>query len=197
MNEITNNTTKQSHQKKEGLGNATKFGMAGIAIALLLLGFAFAEVITFNSIVLATVLTMGFIAPLVAGILEFTRGESYRSTSFLLSSLFFLTFYIAMTRTLGTTTPDHNALGVFFIAWTIVNLLLMCATMFKRMDAKMITLYVILGLFSLFTLLFAIAQFTQSRPVLITAGALAIATSVAIFIDYACHICCRIKHSIE
>jgi len=177
--------------KKDSLGNASKFGMAGIGIALLLLGFAFAEVITLNSIVLATILTMGVIAPLIGGILEFTRGDSFRSTALVLSGLFFLTFYIAVTRALGGIAPDRYSFGIFFVAWTVVNLLFMCGTMFKIMDCKMITLHIVLSLFALFTLFAAIAEFTQVRALFITSGAIAIATTVAIFADYVCHIIMR------
>ena len=192
--ETTNNKTIN---KKNSLGNASKFGMAGIGIALLLLGFAFTEVITLNILVLATVLTMGVAAPLIAGILEFTRGESFRSTSFLLSSLFFLAFYISTTRVLGTAAPDKYTNGIFFSAWAIVNIFFICGTMFRTMDYKMIMLQIVLGLFTAFTILLAIAQFTQVRGLFITAGAFAIACAAAILVDYAIHTCMRKSKAVE
>ena len=44
------------NNKKE-LANPSKFGLASIAIALFMLGFAHCEVIPLNSVVLATILT--------------------------------------------------------------------------------------------------------------------------------------------
>ena len=186
-NEHTNGKAKLA------LANPTKFGMAGIGVALAMLGFALAEVITLSSVVLATVLTMGFVAPIVAGILEYVKGNSFRATTLVLFSLFFLSFYLFMTRTFNTIAPTANSMGVFFIIWTVVNLLVMCGTMFKKMDIKMIMLHVILTLFALFTLMFAVAQFTGSNPVLITAGALALASALCILVDFIMHICERIK----
>ncbi|MCL2850863.1 MAG: GPR1/FUN34/YaaH family transporter [Firmicutes bacterium] len=186
---------KNDKNASNGLSNPTKFGMAGIAVALFMLAFAFCEIITFNSAVFATVLTMGFIAPVIAGILEYVKGNSYRATSFVLFSLFFLTFFFFITGTIRGEYPSGNTIGIFFMAWTVVIFTILAGTVMKKMGMKMIMLLTILALFSLFTLFAGIAFFTDERVISIVAGALAFATVLAILVDFIKHICIRMKES--
>ena len=180
-----------------GLSNPTKFGMAGIAIALFMLAFAFCEIITFNSAVLATVLTFGFIAPFIAGTLEYVKGNSYRATSFVLYALFFFTFFLFMSGRINTigsgTALDPDTIGIFFMAWYVIIMMMLLGTVMKRMGMKMIMLLLILAFFSLFTLFGGIAFFTGERIIYIVAGAMAFTTVALILTDFIKHICCRCK----
>jgi len=187
----------ESTTQNGGLTNAAKFGMAGFGITLVLLGFAFAGVIAFNSVVLATVLTLGVVAPLIAGVLEFCKGNSYLATATVLFSLLFLTFYIFTTRTFGFAASDGMTRGIFYAAWSLVTILILCGTFARRMDVGMTMLLIVLTLFALFTLFLTAASFTGIAVLTTIAGILAIATAAAIFVDFCLHICCRMNNSME
>lgn len=173
--------------------SAAKFGMAGIAIALFMLGFVYVEVISMNSVVMATMLTMGAIAPFLAGIFEIIKKRSYHGTALILISLFFLTFYIFTTRTLGFVNFSSTTAGLFYIAWAIATFMLCLATAFKMMGMKNTMLCIILTKFFLFLVMLAIAEFTGSRGVYITAGVLALLTCLCIVSTFAWHIMKRMK----
>ena len=180
-------------EKQTQLSNPSKFGLAGFSIALLMLGFAYADVIALNNVVLATILTMGVVAPLIAGVLEFVKGNSYRSTAFILYGLFFLTFYIFHTRTLNAAPINRATLGIFFIAWALVTAALLCGIILKRMGPKNITLTVILANALAFLTALAVAEFAQVRAIFIVAGVFALMTALAILVDFFMHIMYRIK----
>jgi succinate-acetate transporter protein len=181
-----------TEKDKKELGNATKFGLAGIATALFMLGFAWCEVITLNAVVLATVLTMGFIAPVLAASMEFLKGNSYRTTILMLFGLFFLTFFIFSTRVYGAA-PTTTAVGLFYIVWALATCKFFAGIISKRMGIKNIMLAAILGLFLATLVFLAIASFTGTRGLIITAGVFALLTTLTIYIDFMLHIYMRIK----
>jgi hypothetical protein len=187
---------EEKHDKQ--FANPAKFGLVGFAIALFMLGLNYANVFPLNTVVLATVLTMGVIAPLLAGILEFVKGNSYRATGFILISLFFLTFFMFVTQTLaGVGLPaDKNTLGAFYLIWSLILAMLLYGTITNKrleMNAKAIMFQIILASFLLFTLLASIAQFTQMNAIFIAAGVFALICSVAILADFCMHACHRMK----
>lgn len=172
---------------------STKFALPAIGVALAMLGFNLAGVIALNSVIFATILTMGFIAPLLGGLLEYSRGNSYRATTYILFSLMFLTFYLFSTADLGGITADPDSIGIFFLIWTVIAAGILCATFFLKMGVKMIMLQVILAAFLLFTLFLAIAAFTQVDALFITSGVFTLISALAIFVDFIYHICMRMK----
>jgi len=184
-------------EEKRSLANPTKFGLAGLAIALFMLGLAYAEVIAMSSVVIATIFTMGFIAPVTAGILEFVKGNSYRATTLMLFGLFFLTFYIFSTRPLNCIAPTRNTLGVFYIAWAITAAKMLCGIVAKKMGRKNILLMVILALFTLFLIMIAVSHFADVRALFIASGVLALLTAAAIYVDFMIHIVTRIRKDMQ
>jgi hypothetical protein len=182
---------KKEKSDKHTLANPSKFGLAGFAIALFMLGLSFVDAIPMNTVVLATVLTMGVIAPLLAGILEYIKGNSFRATALILISLFFLSSYIFNTRVLNGVAQNGSSLGAFYLAWTLITAILLCGTIIRRMDAKMILLLIILAAFLLFVLLASIANFAAINGILIASGVFALICAAIILADFVMHVCAR------
>jgi succinate-acetate transporter protein len=122
----------------QSTANPSSFGAIGFGFAIVLLALYFGQILDTNGfgVVLATALFAGGIAPLIAGFWSLKTGNSFAATTFLLGSIFWLSYFsIYLLPVLGITpviTEPALAMWVqvpFFFLWGIITFWLFLSSM--------------------------------------------------------------------
>ena len=144
-------------------------GLLGFGLTTFLLGLANAGVFPLNSMILAMGLCYGGLAQMIAGIMEFTRGNLFGMIAFLSYGFFWwsLVFTIVI-PTLGyAKAPDNNAMSCYLFIWGVFSLIMLVGSYLKRLP--LVLSWVFFTVVLLFSLL-AAYHWTLSPGVLKTAG---------------------------
>ena len=102
------------------LGDPAALGLAGFGMTTLVLSFANAGIIKEPggfAIVFGLAIFYGGLAQLAAGIVEFRRGNTFGGTAFFSYGAFWLSAWYFNTHATGT--DNHQALGLYFLAWAV------------------------------------------------------------------------------
>ena len=122
-----------------------------------------------NSMILAMGLCYGGLAQIIAGIMEFTRGNLFGMIAFLSYGFFWWTLvFTIVIPTLGyAKAPDHNAMSCYLFIWGVFSLIMFVGSYLKRLP--LVLSWVFFTVVLLFSLL-AAYHWTLSPGVLKTAG---------------------------
>lgn len=123
---------------EQSIANPSSFGAIGFGFSLVLLALYFGQILDANGhgVVLATALFAGGIAPLIAGFWSLRIGNSFAATTFMLGSMFWLSYcFINFLPALGLApaiTEPALAMWVqvpFFFLWGIIAFWLFLSSM--------------------------------------------------------------------
>ena len=163
--------------------NPAPLGLLGFGMTTVLLNLHNAGFYELNSMILAMGIFYGGIAQIIAGGMEWKKGNTFGTTAFLSYGLFWLTLVgLLILPQLGLSVPaDAASLGWYLLMWGALTLAFFVGT-FRLTHA----LQFVFGSLTVLFFLLAAGNFT-SDPVLITAagymgivcGASAIYTAVA------------------
>eukprot|EP01053_Blabericola_migrator_P003809 Blabericola_migrator_1__3808@NODE_2147_length_3206_cov_240_244982_g1359_i0_p2_GENE_NODE_2147_length_3206_cov_240_244982_g1359_i0NODE_2147_length_3206_cov_240_244982_g1359_i0_p2_ORF_typecomplete_len243_score35_65Gpr1_Fun34_YaaH/PF01184_19/1_9e55YwiC/PF14256_6/0_019Phage_holin_5_1/PF06946_11/6_4e02Phage_holin_5_1/PF06946_11/2_6e03Phage_holin_5_1/PF06946_11/0_17CPP1like/PF11833_8/2_9e02CPP1like/PF11833_8/0_75DUF1129/PF06570_11/62_NODE_2147_length_3206_cov_240_244982_g1359_i021252853 len=164
--------------------NPGPLGLMGFGMSTLLLNLHNCQIFPLNSSILGLGLAFGGIAQLIAGMFEFSKGNTFGMTAFCAYGGFWISFVltIIMPTQEMSTAPDNKAFGFYLLLWGIFTA---CMTISTLKLNKCLLL-----IFSTLTILFlmlAINKFcgepkalsVASGVVGIICGALAFYTSIA------------------
>ena len=169
------------------LANPAPLGLMGFGVTTVLLNFANAGFYSVNSIVLAMGIFYGGLAQVVAGAMEWKKGNVFGMTAFASYGFFWLSFaFIFLLQSMNlAAAADSTALGTYLFMWGLFTLLMFFGTL--KMNGA---LMVVFGtLFVLFFLLAAGAWSGNSTITIaagyegILCGLSAMYTSVAIVLN--------------
>jgi hypothetical protein len=151
-------------------------GLAGFAATTLVLSFVNAGIVggTGVNAVLPLALFYGGLAQLIAGILEYRRGNTFGVTAFGTYGAFWIAFAFYLWQFHGT--PLGSATGMFLIVFAIVTAYLTLAAL--RINGALV---VVLTLLTLTYLVLAIAAFANSAGIAKVGGIIGIVTAIAAF----------------
>ncbi|MDR2353551.1 MAG: acetate uptake transporter [Deltaproteobacteria bacterium] len=160
-------TLEKDMVKPITLANPTPLGLVSFAVSTILLSLANAGIIENASPIMAQGLFVGGLAQMLAGILEFTKGNTFGCLVFTTFGGFWLTSagIEGLVKLGWASAPDGSVLGAFFFIWAVYAFLLLLGV-FK--DGRVLTL-TLSTVFLLF-LFCAIYHWTQSHVVLNIAG---------------------------
>jgi len=151
--------TKGGGQMAEGkLSNPAPLGLMGFGMTTVLLNIHNAGIIELSTMILAMGIFYGGIAQVIAGILEFKKGNTFGTTAFTSYGLFWLTLvYLLLYRAGGVvnTAPSAHAMGYYLFMWGLFTFMMWIGTFGKNRALQV----VFFTLFVLFWLL-AIKDFT-------------------------------------
>jgi uncharacterized protein len=152
-------------------------GLAGFAATTLVLSFINAGILDAGAIaaVLPLALFYGGLGQLLAGLLEFRRGNTFGTTAFTTYGAFWLAFAFYQWFFVKPTTPA-SATGMFLLVFAIVTAYLTIAAI--RVSGAVLAVFVLL---TLTFLLLAIGAFASSTGITHIGGILGIITAVAAF----------------
>ncbi|HEX3650293.1 MAG TPA: acetate uptake transporter [Pseudonocardiaceae bacterium] len=152
-------------------------GLAGFAATTMVLSFVNAGIISGDAVnaVLALALFYGGLGQIIAGLLEYRRGNTFGVTAFCTYGGFWLAFafYVWFFKGLGNA---GSATGMFLLMFAIVTAYLTLSTL--RLNGALLVVFVLL---TLTFLLLAIGAFAGSKGLDKVGGVVGIVTAVAAF----------------
>ena len=152
-------------------------GLAGFAATTMVLSFVNAGIINGTAVnaVLALALFYGGLGQLIAGIMEYRRGNTFGVTAFCTYGGFWLAFafYVWFFKGLGNA---PSATGMFLLMFAIVTAYLTLSTL--RINGALLVVFVLL---TLTFLVLAIGAFAGSTGLNKVGGVIGIITAIAAF----------------
>ncbi len=150
------------------LANPAPLGLMGFGMTTVLLNLHNAGLYTLGTMILSMGIFYGGIAQIIAGIMEYKKGNTFGTTAFTSYGLFWLTLVflnILPNTGLWNVPPETFAIGSYLLMWGLFTLFMFFGTL-KRNRALQV---VFLSLAILFFLL-AIGDFTGISLIKIIAG---------------------------
>lgn len=149
------------------LANPAPLGLMGFGVTTVLLNLANAGYYPLDSIILAMGMFYGGIAQMIAGTLEFRKGNTFGMTAFLSYGLFWLSFvFIIMLQTLGIGAKFTSAsIASYLFMWGLFTLLMFLGTI--KLNGS---LMVVFGTLTLLFFLLAAGAATGNQTITTFAG---------------------------
>ncbi|MDG6900439.1 MAG: acetate uptake transporter [Nitrososphaerota archaeon] len=145
------------------LANPAPLGLFGFGMTTILLNLANANVYALSSPVLAMGIFFGGFAQIVAGLLEFRKGNTFGMTAFLSYGFFWESFvfiFILPGLTgLSGFAPSANALGYYLFFWGVFTLLMFIGTL--RLNGALMAVF---GTLWILFFLLAAGFWTSTSP---------------------------------
>jgi hypothetical protein len=113
------------------LANPAPLGLMGFGMTTILLNIANAGAYSLDSTILAMGLFYGGIAQIIAGAMEFRKGNTFGTTAFLSYGLFWesFVFLLILPSLLGGFAPSSNAIGTYLFFWGVFTLFMFIGTL--------------------------------------------------------------------
>jgi len=113
------------------LANPAPLGLAGFGMTTVLLNLANMGLFGINSIIVAMGLFYGGLAQIIAGIMEFKKGNTFGTLAFTSYGLFWLTlvFIIISSVERPAVSPDNTAWAAYLFMWGLFTLMMFFGTL--------------------------------------------------------------------
>jgi len=154
--------------EKSFLANPAPLGLMGFGMTTVLLNLHNAGIFALGSMILAMGIFYGGLAQIIAGILEYRKGNTFGVTAFSSYGLFWLTLVaLVMIPNIvpGIDAPSSVAMGSYLFMWGLFTFLMFISTL-KHNTALQ---FVFISLAILFWLL-ALGEFTENALITTIAG---------------------------
>jgi len=149
------------------LANPAPLGLLGFGMTTILLNFANAGVYHLDTTILAMGLFYGGMAQIVAGIMEFRKGNTFGMTAFLSYGFFWETFVflLVLPALTGMPGPTSTSLAYYLFFWGLFTLAMWFGTL--RLNGALMAVF---GTLWVLFFLLAIANTTGNASILHLAG---------------------------
>jgi uncharacterized protein len=146
---------------RDSTGNPAPLGLLGFGMTTVLLNLHNAGFYELNTMILAMGICYGGAAQVIAGIMEWKKGNTFATTAFISYGFFWLSLVTSIILTkLGWATPSNpTAMGAYLAMWGIFTAVMFIAT-FSISRA----LQVVFGSLTLLFFLLAIGDWTHADP---------------------------------
>jgi uncharacterized protein len=160
-----------------GLADPSPLGLAGFAATTLVLSFVNTGIVAAGAAaaVLPLALFYGGLAQLLAGMLEYRRGNTFGTMAFSTYGAFWLAFAFYEWFFAKSSTPA-SATGLFLIVFAVITAYLTMAAL--RVNGAVLTVFVLL---TLTFVALAIGAFAQATAITKVGGWLGVVTAIAAF----------------
>ena len=169
---------------KDTTGNPAPLGLLAFGMTTVLLNLHNAGFFELNSMILAMGLCYGGLAQVIAGIMEWKKGNTFATTAFISYGFFWLSLValLLLPATGASKAPDETAMAAYLAMWGLLTAGLFVGTL-KINRALQVVFATLVVLF----LLLAIGDYTAAGPAFrhftgfegIVCGAAAIYTGLA------------------
>jgi uncharacterized protein len=132
MSQEKNILTEAVTKIKDTTANPAPLGLLGFGMTTVLLNIHNAGFYPLNTMILAMGIFYGGIAQVIAGIMEFKKGNSFGTTAFTSYGLFWLLLValLVMPKNVqGTTATSEGAMAAFFFMWGLFTLIMFVGTL--------------------------------------------------------------------
>jgi len=116
---------------KDTTGNPAPLGLLGFGMTTVLLNLHNAGLFEINSMILAMGICYGGIAQIIAGIMEWRKGNTFATTAFTSYGLFWLSLValIILPKISWATKPDDTAMAAYLAMWGLLTAILFIGTL--------------------------------------------------------------------
>jgi succinate-acetate transporter protein len=148
-------------QLRDTTANPAPLGLLGFGMTTILLNLHNAGFFELNSMILAMGICYGGAAQIVAGIMEWKKGNTFATTAFLSYGFFWwsLVVLVLLPKIGGVTATDATAMGTYLAAWGLFTFMMFIGTF--RLNRA---LQVVFGTLTLLFALLAIGDLTEVSP---------------------------------
>ena len=145
---------------KDLTGNPAPLGLLGFGMTTVLLNLHNAGFYELNAMILAMGICYGGIAQIIAGIMEWKKGNTFATTAFISYGFFWLSLValIGLPK-LGFAAADEKAMAAYLAMWGIFTGVMFLGTF--RLNRA---LQVVFGTLTILFFLLAIGDFTNASP---------------------------------
>jgi hypothetical protein len=158
---VSNEAPTTSTTAVQAYADPAPLGLAGFGLTTLVLSFGNANIIKEAGaieIVFGLAVFYGGICQLLAGILEYRRGNTFGVTAFSSYGAFWLSVWYINTHLTAASGDVHQALGLFLIGWAVFTAYMTIAAL--KTNAAVLAVFTFLTLTFLFLALGAFNQGT-------------------------------------
>ena len=154
--------SESTTQIKDGTGNPAPLGLLAFGMTTVLLNFHNAGFYELNSMILAMGLCYGGTAQVIAGIMEWKKGNTFATTAFISYGFFWLSLValILLPKIIPTVTAtNESALATYLLLWGLFTGIMFIGTL--RLNRA---LQFVFGTLTILFALLAIGDFTEASP---------------------------------
>src|SRR6185437_4972436 len=148
-------------QIKDSTGNPAPLGLLGFGLTTVLLNLHNAGFYELNSMILAMGLCYGGAAQIIAGIMEWKKGNTFATTAFVSYGFFWLSLValILLPKIPGVVATNETALATYLLLWGIFTAVMFLGTLRLSRAAQFV-----FGSLTILFFLLAIGDFTEASP---------------------------------
>jgi succinate-acetate transporter protein len=118
-------------QLRDTTGNPAPLGLLGFGMTTVLLNLHNAGLFPLNAMILAMGIFYGGIAQIIAGLLEWRKGNTFATTAFISYGLFWLSLValLVLPKIGWAAATDENAMGAYLAMWGLFTLVMFIGTL--------------------------------------------------------------------
>jgi succinate-acetate transporter protein len=119
------------NEPRDTTGNPAPLGLLGFGMTTVLLNFHNAGFFELNTMILAMGICYGGIAQIIAGIMEWRKGNTFATTAFISYGLFWLSLValIVMTKLGWAVKSDEKSMAAYLFMWGLFTLVMFIGTL--------------------------------------------------------------------
>ena len=146
---------------KETTGNPAPLGLLGFGMTTVLLNLHNAGFYELNSMILAMGICYGGVAQIIAGIMEWRKGNTFATTAFISYGLFWfsLVMLIVLPKIGWASAADNTAMAAYLAMWGLFTAVMFIGTLRLHVAGQ-----VVFGSLTVLFFLLAIGDFTAASP---------------------------------
>jgi len=148
-------------QIKDNTGNPAPLGLLGFGMTTVLLNLHNAGFYELNSMILAMGICYGGVGQIIAGIMEWRKGNSFATTAFISYGLFWLSLVtlIILTKLGWAAASNDMAMAAYLAMWGLFTAVMFIGTL--RLNRA---LQIVFATLTILFFLLAIGDFTAASP---------------------------------
>src|SRR5690242_18778951 len=146
---------------RDTTGNPAPLGLLGFGLTTVLLNFHNAGFYELNTMILAMGIFYGGVAQIIAGIMEWKKGNTFATTAFISYGLFWLSLValIVMTKLGWAAKSDDKAMAAYLFMWGLFTLVMFIGTLRLHVAGQ-----IVFGSLTILFFLLAYGDFANASP---------------------------------
>jgi uncharacterized protein len=146
---------------RDTTGNPAPLGLLGFGMTTVLLNFHNAGFFELNTMILAMGIFYCGVAQIIAGIMEWRKGNTFATTAFISYGLFWLSLVglIVMTKLGWATKSDDKAMAAYLFMWGLFTLVMFIGTLRLHVAGQ-----IVFGSLTILFFLLAYGDFANASP---------------------------------
>src|SRR5437763_6440683 len=149
------------NESRDITGNPAPLGLLGFGMTTVLLNFHNAGFYELNAMILAMGICYGGIAQVIAGIMEWKKGNTFATTAFISYGFFWLSLVtmIVMTKLGWATASNEKAIAAYLFMWGLFTLVMFIGTLRLHVAGQ-----IVFGSLTILFFLLAYGDYTNAGP---------------------------------